>query len=325
MDYLPIFVKLTHRHCLVVGGGEVAFRKTQMLLKAGAKVDIIAPEIDKNIARLVEDKSITWRASFFTPSHLDSIFLVVAASNNLSVNAFISQTANERQILVNVVDDTPKCSFIVPSIVDRNPLLIAISSSGMAPVLARLIREKLEVLLPAHLGKMARMAGNFRGRLKEKITLLAHRRAFWEKAFNGRFNRLVASGDETRALQELITQVDDFTLNNKRQSHEKINADVALIGAGPGDPSLLTLRALQLMQLADVVLYDYLVSDEVLTLCRRDAELICVGKRARQHSVSQEKTNALLVKLALAGKRVVRLKGGDPFLFGRGGGGARNT
>lgn len=309
MDYLPIFAKLTDRHCLIVGGGEVAWRKARMLLKAGARLSVVAPDLHPDIQFAVAQGQIKWLASSFQPAHLDDVFLVIAATNHCLVNANVAKAADERHVLANVVDDTPKCSFIIPSLVDRSPLVIAISSSGKAPVLARLIREKLEALLPSHLGQMARIAGAFRDQLKQKVTTLTARRKYWEMAFVGRFNALVAAGREEAARAELFDLTDSMSLQG----------EVALIGAGPGDPGLLTLRALQLIQQADVILYDYLVSDQIMELCRRDAELICVGKRAGYHSVPQDETNTLLVKYALAGKRVVRLKGGDPFMFGRGG------
>ncbi|MEZ8141448.1 uroporphyrinogen-III C-methyltransferase [Enterovibrio norvegicus FF-33] len=309
MDYLPIFAKLENRPCLVVGGGEVAWRKTRMLMKAGAAVTVVAPHADAEIVEAAERGELVWVKEAFTPQHLKAVVLVIAATDNPLVNELVSQAANARHILANVVDDTPKCSFIVPSIVDRSPIVIAISSGGKSPVLARLLREKLETLIPSHIGRMAKLAGEFRDTLKKKVTTLNGRRKFWETAFDGRFSSLVAAGDEEGAKAEL----------EKLTTGVSLQGEVSLIGAGPGDPGLLTLRALQLMQQADVVLYDYLVSDEIMELCRRDAELICVGKRASYHSVSQEETNALLVKHAQEGRRVVRLKGGDPFMFGRGG------
>lgn len=309
MEYLPIFADLKQRPCLVVGGGEIAFRKARMLLKAGAVVKVVAPEINADFQSLLEKGDITHLAQAFQPEQLDGVFLAIAATDSKAINALVYQSANSRQVLVNVVDDTKRCSFIVPSIVDRSPLIVAISSSGKAPVLARLIREKLEALLPQHLGKMAQISGQFRGRLKEKLGSITARRKFWENAFNGRFSELVAKGKEKEAKAELEAGIHNNTSKG----------EVALIGAGPGDAGLLTLRALQLMQQADVVLYDYLVSDEVMELVRRDAETVCVGKRAGCHSVPQEETNRLLVHYAQQGKRVVRLKGGDPFIFGRGG------
>lgn len=309
MDYLPIFADLKRRPCLVVGGDDSAWRKTRMLLKAGADVRVIAPTLNADFTAALAQGQIQHVGEIFSPDDLDGIFLAIAATDRKSVNALVYQSANQRQVLVNVVDDTQRCSFIVPSIVDRSPIIIAISSSGQAPVLARLLREKLEALLPQHLGRMATIAGNFRQRLSKTVSSFSARRYFWEQAFNGRFGDLVAAGREQEAEQAL-----------EALTHQAPpQGQVALIGAGPGDAGLLTLRALQLMQQADVVLYDYLVSDEVMDLVRRDAELVCVGKKAGFHSVPQEETNRLIVHYAKQGKRVVRLKGGDPFVFGRGG------
>lgn len=314
MDYLPIFADIRRRPCLVVGGGDVAWRKTRMLLKAGADVRVIAHELNGDFQQALQAGEIAHQAEEFAPSDLDGIFLAIAATERKAVNALVYQSANQRQVMVNVVDDTQRCSFIVPSIVDRSPIIVAISSSGKAPVLARLVREKLETLLPQHLGRMAEIAGRFRDRLAQTVSSASQRRHFWEQAFNGRFAELVAAGQEKQAEQELVS------LSVQSQQQQVFSqGQVALIGAGPGDAGLLTLRALQLMQQADVVLYDYLVSDEVMDLVRRDAELVCVGKKAGFHSVPQEETNELIVSYAEQGKRVVRLKGGDPFVFGRGG------
>lgn len=280
-----------------------------MLLKAGADVKVISPELSPLFQQAVTNGQITYLGEDFSPEHLDGIFLAIAATERKAVNALVYQSANQRQVLVNVVDDTQRCSFIVPSVVDRSPIIVAVSSSGQAPVLARLIREKLEALLPQHLGKMATIAGRFRSRLAQTVTSFSARRQFWEQAFNGRFASLVAAGQVELAGQEL---------EQLSQGQAK-RGEVALIGAGPGDAGLLTLRALQLLQQADVVLFDYLVSEEVMDLVRRDAERVCVGKKAGFHSVPQTETNRLLVEYASQGKRVVRLKGGDPFVFGRGG------
>ncbi|WP_435236623.1 siroheme synthase CysG [Psychromonas sp. PT13] len=313
MDYLPLYADLNNRPCLVVGGGDIAFRKARMLLKAGANVHVVSPELNSSFQALLANGDINHTDSIFSASQLDGVFLAIAATDNKAVNASIYECANQRQILVNVVDDTQKCSFILPSIIDRSPLIVAVSSSGKSPVLARLIREKLEGVLPQHLGKMAQISGDFRERLKATVHSMTARRRFWERAFNGRFSDLIAAGKEEDAKAELESTM--IEVNND----EKAKGEVFLIGAGPGDPGLLTLRALQLMQEADVVLYDYLVSPEVLDLVRRDADLVCVGKKAGHHSVPQEETNQLLVKYAQEGKRVARLKGGDPFMFGRGG------
>ena len=312
MNYLPLFADLKQRPVLVVGGGEVAARKIDLLLRAGAEVRVVAQTLSAEVEHLRQQSAIHWLAQSFMPEQLDDVFLVIAATDNAQLNARVYQEANQRRLLANVVDDQPMCSFIFPSIVDRSPIVVAISSSGQAPVLARLLREKLEALLPASLGKMATIAGSWRERVKQRFTTISARRRFWERAFDGRFSLLSAAGqwhEAEKVLQQEIAAADDTT-------HQGM---VTLVGAGPGDPGLLTLRGLQVMQQADVVLYDYLVSEEVLDLVRRDAEKICVGKRAGNHSVMQEETNRLLVTLAQQGKKVVRLKGGDPFIFGRGG------
>ncbi len=283
MDYLPIFADIKRRPCLVVGGGDVAWRKARMLLKAGADVRVIARELNDDFQQALQAGRITHQAEEFVPSDLDGIFLAIAATERKAVNALVYQSANQRQVMVNVVDDIQRCSFIVPSIVDRSPIIVAISSSGKAPVLARLIREKLEALLPQHLGRMASIAGRFRERLAQTVSSVTARRYFWEQAFDVRFSELVASGQEQEAEQELVS------LSQQAQQLILPQGQVALIGAGPGDAGLLTLRALQLMQQADVVLYDYLVSDEVMDLVRRDAELVCVGKKKPVFIVSHRK------------------------------------
>ncbi|WP_439213875.1 siroheme synthase CysG [Duffyella gerundensis] len=310
MDYLPIFAELKEKPVLVVGGGDIASRKIELLRRAGAKVLIAARELCPELQALADEQQLTWLAKEFDEAQLDHVFLVIAATDDSALNARVFDAANQRYRLVNVVDDQPKCTFIFPSIVDRSPLVVAISSSGTAPVLARMLREKLEALLPANLGQMAEVAGSWRNRVKARFSKMSDRRRFWERAFNGLFASQMAAGNVQGAEQTLAAEL---------ESPGQQQGEIILVGAGPGDAGLLTLRGLQVMQLADVVLYDHLVSDEVLDLVRRDADRICVGKRAGAHSVPQEETNQLLVSLALKGKRVVRLKGGDPFIFGRGG------
>lgn len=312
MDYLPIFADLKQRPVLVVGGGEVAARKIDLLLRAGAQVRIVAQALSPELEQRRQAAEISWSAQAFLPEQLDDVFLVIAATDDAALNAEVFEQANLRHVLANVVDDQPKCSFIFPSIVDRSPIVVAISSSGKAPVLARMLREKLETLLPNSLGQMADIAGRWRENVKAQFSCMRSRRRFWEHAFAGRFASLASAGklaEAERALQQQLENAEDI-------SH---SGHVTLVGAGPGDAGLLTLRGLQVMQQADVVLYDHLVSEEVLDLVRRDADKICVGKRAGSHSVAQEETNRLLVELAQQGKKVVRLKGGDPFIFGRGG------
>lgn len=310
MDYLPLFADLKGRPVLVVGGGDVAARKIELLRRASAQVRVVSRELCPELQALHQEQQLEWLATEFDPAQLDAVFLAIAATDDNLLNRQVYDEANARHRLVNVVDDQPKCSFIFPSIVDRSPLVVAISSSGTAPVLARMLREKLEALLPASLGQMAEVAGGFRDSVKQRFRRMSDRRRFWERAFNGLFASQMSAGNVDEAMR---------TLQRELQEEPNREGEIILVGAGPGDSGLLTLRGLQVMQLADVVLYDHLVSDEVLDLVRRDADRICVGKRAGAHSVPQEETNRLLVELARKGKRVVRLKGGDPFIFGRGG------
>ncbi len=281
-----------------------------MLRRAGARIQIASRELCPELQTLLDEQQLEWLATAFEPAQLDKVFLVIAATDDNALNAQVYDEANARHKLVNVVDDQPKCSFIFPSIVDRSPLVVAISSSGTAPVLARMLREKLETLLPSHLGQMAQLAGQWRDKVKARFSRMSDRRRYWERIFNGRFASQMATGDVEAAKATLDSELGD---QPPRQG------EIILVGAGPGDSGLLTLRGLQVMQLADVVLYDHLVSEEVLDLVRRDADRICVGKRASAHLLPQDEINQLMVQLAQKGKRVVRLKGGDPFIFGRGG------
>ena len=310
MQYLPLFVKLTDKPVLIVGGGSVALRKAGTLLSAGAKLYVVSPQFAPEFIEWQQQGKAELIQGYFQPELLNGKLLVIAATDHDEVNAAVFEAANQRNILVNTVDDQPKCGFIFPSIIDRSPILIAISSFGTAPVLARRLREKLEALLPQHLGPLAELVGRFRARVKAKISGFAARRQFWEAVFDSDVVRDVQA-NQLDAAEQRLTQLLDLP---QQQAGE-----VYVVGAGPGDPELLTLKALQLMQQADVVVYDYLVSDDIMNLVRRDAERICVGKRAGAHSVPQQDTNQLLVDLALAGKKVCRLKGGDPFIFGRGG------
>lgn len=310
MDYLPLFAAVKDRPVLVIGGGEIAARKIAFLRRAGAHVQVVAQRLEPQLQQLADAQSLHWLATEFDESQLDTVFLVIAATNDSALNRRVFDAANARHRLVNVVDDQPLCSFIFPSIVDRSPLLVAISSGGNAPVLARLLREKIEALLPGNLGRMAEVAGRWRTRIKAFRRTADERRRFWETAFRGRFASLMAAGDEPAAEKALEAEL---------AQPGSGGGEIILVGAGPGDAGLLTLRGLQVIQQADVVFYDHLVSDAVLELVRRDAEKICVGKRAGSHAVAQHDTNRMLVDAAREGKTVVRLKGGDPFIFGRGG------
>lgn len=311
MNYLPIFVDLKHRPVLVVGGGHVALRKIDALLKAGADVKIVAEKLNASVQDLVQSARVEWLAKRFQAEQLAQVYLVIAATDDHTLNRCVFEAAEAQQRLVNVVDDQPHCSYIFPSIINRSPVQIAISSGGTAPVLIRLLREKLEALIPHNIGTMATISAKWRNAVKAKFPQLSRRRRFWEKLFTRqRFQRLTEN-HQTAEAEALLRQ--------ELQADNPDVGEVALVGAGPGDAGLLTLKGLQAVQQADVVLYDALVSESVLELVRRDADKVFVGKRAGKHSVKQEETNRLLLEYAKQGKRVVRLKGGDPFVFGRGG------
>ena len=311
MNYLPIFIDITQKPCLVVGGGDIAYRKINLLLKANAQVICVAQACCEGITQLAKNNKITVIEKAFESSDIKSQMLIVSATNDRALNAQVSDLAKDANIPVNVVDSPDLCTFIMPSIVDRSPIVIAISSAGKAPVLARLIRAKLESTIPNAYGRLAELAGSFREQVKAKFNNIEDRRYFWEKAFSGVVAEKVFSGKVDEAKLDLQTQLDE--------SSDSEMGEVYLVGGGPGDPDLLTFKALRLMQQADVILYDRLVSDEVMELVRRDAELIYVGKERDNHSVPQDGINQLLVDLAKQGRRVCRLKGGDPFIFGRGG------
>jgi len=312
MDYLPLFHALSETPCLVIGGGSVATRKVRLLLDAKALVTIISPDLNDELSLLLVDGKIKHHKRRYTAGDTQGFGLVICATNNPTTNNQVSNEAKSQHIPVNVVDQPALCSFIFPAIVDRSPMIIAVSSGGSAPVLSRTLRAKLETLLPHTLGNLAELSVKFRQTVKEHFTNVAQRRIFWERIFSGPIADMCYQGlhkKAEKALLNLLAQTDDVKANGK----------VYLVGGGPGDPELLTLKALRILQLADIIVYDRLVSPEVLNLARRDAERVYVGKQRSDHAVSQEGINALLINLAKQGKRVVRLKGGDPFMFGRGG------
>lgn len=311
MQNYPIFMRLQSQPCLIVGGGPVALRKIRLMHKAGAEITVVAPELCKEIIEEFS-QNITYLAREFTDNDIHGYRLITAATNNSNVNKHVSELAQAKNIPVNVVDQPELCSFITPSIVDRSPVLIAISTGGGAPVLARFLRAKIESLIPASYGVLADAMNKYRDQLKEKLPSETSRRKFWDKVVHGPIAEQFLSGRTALAYQNLDKAVSD---SNTKPSQ----GEVWLIGAGPGDPDLLTFRALRLMQQADVVLYDRLVSAEILDLTRRDADRIYVGKKRAEHAVPQNEINQRLVDLAQQGKTVVRLKGGDPFIFGRGG------
>src|SRR6185503_11729604 len=317
MDYFPIFLRLANEPVLVVGGGAVAERKIDLLLRTSAQVRVIAPELVPGLAERAAAGEIVHLATEFRPEHLDGVRLAIAATDKHAINAWVARQAERRNIPVNVVDDRELSRFIVPAIFDRSPVVVAVGSSGDAPVLTRRLRERLESFLPQRLGALARLAGKLRPTIKARIDSPARRRRFWENFFDSPLAGDVLAGREDAADPALPGRVVDSFSQIARGKQDA--GEVVLVGAGPGDPGLLTLRALRALQNADVILYDRLVSAEVLDLARRDAERINVGKTAGGAQVSQEEINALLVQLAQQGKRVCRLKGGDPFIFGRGG------
>ncbi len=364
MNTFPLFFKLEGRKVLIVGGGDVALRKADLLSRAGACITILAPSISNEIQALLSDSKHELIYEHYNKKYMTDSRVIIAGTDDETLNHQIHADATTLNIPVNVVDTPHLCDFIFPAIVDRNPIVIGISSNGKAPVLARLLRARLETLIPQGYGKLAKLAGDFRGEVKAKIPTLTGRRQFWERAFEGQVSELMFAGNETQAAAQLQTDldstaaqiiksnstsqhsdlsnvqtasittpvsVDDFDTNQCNTSHVDNSThntetnplqpvgEVYIVGAGPGDPELLTFKALRLMQQADIVYYDALVSPQVLDLCRRDADKVFVGKKRSNHAVAQLGINELLVNSAKEGRRVVRLKGGDPFIFGRGG------
>jgi uroporphyrin-III C-methyltransferase/precorrin-2 dehydrogenase/sirohydrochlorin ferrochelatase len=313
MKLLPIFLNVKDQPCLVVGGGEVAARKVALLRRATAQVTVIAPNLCASLAELAQSSEIAHRVAEFAPADVAGFMLVVAATDDLAVNRQVSDAARARGIPVNVVDQPTLCSFVMPSIIDRSPVVVAVSSGGASPVLARLLRAKLETLVPASYGRLATLVQKFRAQVKAKFNTTTERRRFWERVLQGPIAEMLLAGQEKAAHTALEKAVQQEPVG------EQTVGEVYVVGGGPGDPDLLTFRALRLMQQADVVLYDRLVGKQVLDLVRREAERIYVGKKRDVHTVRQEEIHELMVKLARQGKRVLRLKGGDPFIFGRGG------
>jgi len=312
MDYLPLFHNVINKNCLVIGGGSVATRKVRLLMSASANVTVIAPSLSSELSKLANTQQLKHINRTFQDGDTARFSLVVCATNIQATNATVSAEAHLNNIPVNVVDQPELCSFIFPAIVDRSPITIGISSGGVAPVLVRLTRAKLETLLPQSLGKLASLAAKYRQTVKQHFSNSEQRRIFWEKIFDGPIADLSYQGKDNAAEAALKNSL-------KSSPDSPTKGKVYLVGGGPGDPELLTLKALRILQQADIIVYDRLVSDGVLNLARRDAERVYVGKKRSDHCVPQEDINALLIQLANEGKRVVRLKGGDPFMFGRGG------
>jgi uroporphyrin-III C-methyltransferase / precorrin-2 dehydrogenase / sirohydrochlorin ferrochelatase len=312
MDFLPIFQDVRDKPCLVVGGGATAARKVSSLLRAGAAVGIVAPALVDSLAHKAEAGEIRHIARRFEPNDIIGNRLVIAATDDRTVNRRVAELAGEHDIPVNVVDDPDACTFLLPSIVDRSPVVVAISTGKASPVLARLLRTRLESIIPAGYGRLAELCARYRDRVKARFSELPDRRRFWDRVLEGAVAERIFAGQFAEAQAVIERELADDAL-------ESDMGEVYLVGAGPGDPDLLTFRALRLMQQADVVVYDRLVAEPILEMTRRDARRIYVGKQRNHHAMRQEEINRLLADLAKDGHRVLRLKGGDPFIFGRGG------
>ena len=314
MDYLPIFVKLRGQACLVVGGGSVAERKIALLRRAGARVFVVAPELNAALKVLSGGNEIVHCKAFFEPGHLDGKRLVIAATGDAGVNNAVATAAETAGVLCNVVDDADQSGFILPAIVDRDPVTIAIGTGGKAPVLAQRLKSRIEAWLPARVGELARRAGTWREPVRRRFATITERRRFWQHFFDGPIAEHVLANrgkEAERLIRRELLQHDATRTEPAGEAY--------IVGAGPGDPGLVTIRAQQLISQADVVLYDRLVAAPILDYARKEAELISVGKSAGDRPGRQESINELLVDLVRQGKRVCRLKGGDPFVFGRGG------
>jgi uroporphyrin-III C-methyltransferase/precorrin-2 dehydrogenase/sirohydrochlorin ferrochelatase len=312
MDLLPIFLDMQGRPCLVVGGGATAARKVSNLLRAGADVTVVSPDLCDALARKVESGTLRHEARRFAPDDIAGQRLVIAATDDHAVNRQIAQLANDADIPVNVVDDPDACTFVLPSIVDRSPVTIAVSSGKTSPVLARMLRTRLEALIPAGYGRLAELSGRYRERVKARFSEQRDRRRFWDRVLQGAVAERILAGQFEEAEAVIESELSPGALDRDM-------GEVYLVGAGPGDPDLISFRALRLMQQADVVVYDRLVATPILNMTRRDAQRIYVGKERNHHAMRQEEINRLLADLAKDGHRVLRLKGGDPFIFGRGG------
>jgi len=311
--YFPVFFDLKGQPVLVVGGGEVALRKVSLLERTGALITLVAPEVAPELEARAAQGALRLQVREFVPGDLDGARLVIVATSHRAINRWIAELSETRNIPVNVVDDRDASRFIVPAIIDRDPVLVAISTGGTSPVLARRLRERLEAMIPKRFGEFALWLRGLRETSMERLRDTQERRRFLETIVDGPAAKRFMDGDARGALsiaQDLLATT---------SSAPRAQGEVVLVGAGPGDPELLTLKALRALQDADVILHDRLVSPAILDYARRDATLIGVGKTAGCKSTSQQDINALLIEHALQGKRVVRLKGGDPFIFGRGG------
>ncbi len=315
MDHLPIFLNVKDQRALVVGDGTLAARKADLLIRAGCDLTVIAPAPNQDLLRLLSEDKVTHKTDGLIAADLDGCIVAYGASADTRVNQELYHLASAAGVLVNIADNPDYCDFIMPAIVDRSPLVVAIGSGGTSPLLVRSLKARLETIIPAAYGRLAEFAGSYREKVKEAISNMSRRRRFWETMVEGAVAEHIFSGQEEQAA----TLMDSLLREAASAGSSTPNGEVYLVGTGPGDPDLLTFRALRLMQQADVVLYDRLIGDGILNLVRRDARRIYVGKKKNNHSVAQQDISEMLVRLAQEGKRVLRLKGGDPFVFGRGG------
>ena len=315
MDHLPIFLNVDGKRTLIVGNGVSAARKADLLLRAGSDLTIVTPELGEELSQLADTYSFKHQATGVTAGDLDGCMIVFGCDEDDSLNQHLRKLAHEAGIPVNVSDKTEDCDFIMPALVDRSPLLIAISSGGTSPLLVRMLKARFETTIPAAYGKLAEFAGGYRDRIKKLVPNMTRRRRFWEAMVSGPVAEHLFSSQLEQAESLMETHLEEAAL----EGDQPPPGEVYLVGTGPGDPDLLTFRALRLMQQADVVLYDRLIGDGILNLVRRDARRVYVGKLKNNHTVPQEEISEMLIDLAKQGKRVLRLKGGDPFVFGRGG------
>ena len=310
MQHLPVFLDMKGREALVVGGGEAAACKARLLVQAGAMVVVVAPKRGESLRVMAKRGEVRLVARSFTSEDVGRQAVVIAATGHSRVDARVSKAAQAVGIPVNVVDAAELSSFIMPAIIDRDPITVAVSTAGTAPVLARAVRAKIEALLPTGIGRLARFADGFRGAVRANFPDADGRRRFWERFFDGPVAASVLSGDERWARERMLALV------NRPASAEQSSGVVHIVGAGPGDPDLLTLRAFRLLQEADVIVHDRLVAREILDHARRDAVRIDVGEAKGAHNPTQHRINELLLRVARGGRRVVRLKQGDPSVFG---------
>jgi len=328
VDYLPVSLDIRNNWCLIVGGGEVAFRKLKMLLKAGALVELMSPEFSEDIISLSQKTDFFGKIKLSANNYstendkelLSGYKLVIAATDSPLINRAVSVSAEKNNVIVNVVDNLELSSMIMPAIIDRSPLVVSVSTSGVAPILARKIRERIEWLLPTNLGGLIKRLQKLRNSAKNNKLSLIQKKSFYEWFLEKYFDENLNEKNKPLANKDIVERdLYDQFVDSEIRIDSQVKGKVYLVGAGPGDPELMTVKALKILQKADVVLYDSLISDEILSQIRRDAKLVHVGKRAKRHIMSQLQINQCLVDYAQSESIVVRLKGGDPFIFGRGG------